>query len=391
MQKTITLLLFCVIFIGCKDKEKQIDYINTCSVIDSLTFTIDFFPHLRCSGSYFDKKHNKTLIYFSEPTTRKELKIFDDQTNELYSIDLKEAVNYLNGDVYNLTFFSKDTIVLSGFYNNRLAYIDSQGELWKTAELTNLLQKNDYQYEVHPTSSCGTIKKGKNLLLHTEYRGRIKSDTLINYYDNLVNWYKNSFESYHFFYVDNIFSDNLSGRFKVKELYKNLYNKPYGFTEPKFYSIINDKIFVFTTYSDYFLIFDANTFELIKKVQLHSDYTKIGVDPIELNEKNIGSYQDVLNQKARRVGYVEDVLYDNKTKNYLLKLHHENFDRFRSNKFSIIILDEEFNKKGEIPFTNGKLKAFCPIQTDKGFMFYSNNNGNKIDEQAPKEFFIIDF
>jgi len=88
---------------------------------------------------------------------------------------------------------------------------------------------------------------------------------------------------------------------------------------------------------------------------------------------------------------VEDILYDEKTKNYLLQLHHENFDRFRSNKFSILLLDEDFNKKGEIPFTDGKIKAFCPIQTDKGFMFYSNNNGNKIEEQAPKEFFIIDF
>jgi len=387
MQKTITLLLFYLIFIGCKNKEKQTGYVNTFSITDTITFNVDFFPSLRCSGSYFDKKHNKTLIYFSEPTTRKELKIFDDNANELYSIDLKKAVNYLNGDVYNLTFFSLDTIVLSGFYNNRLAYINSQGELWKTTELSNLLQKDTFWYELHPASGKGNMRNGNAFLFHSSYIKNPNTAPKLSVYD----WYKNYFESYYFFYVDDVFADTLSGNFKVKGFYKNLYNKPCTFIEPEFYSIINDKIFVFTMYSDYFFVFDATTFELLKEEQAHSDYTKIGTEPVELTKENISNVQDLINQKTRRVGYVEDILYDEKTKNYLLQLHHENLDRFRSNKFSILILDEEFNKKGEIPFTNGKIKAFCPIQTDKGFMFYSNNNGNKIDEQAPKEFFILNF
>jgi len=388
LKKTIIKLLFFLVFISCQNKEeKHTNYTDTFTVIDTLIFNVDFFPRLRCSGSYFDKKHNKTLIYFSEPTTRKELKIFDDNANEFYSVDLKKAVNYLNGDVYNLTFFSLDTIVLSGFYNNRLAYINAQGELWKTAELSNLLQKNTFWYELHPTSGKGNMQNGNSFLFHSSYIENPNTAPKLSVYD----WYKNYFESYYFFYIDNVFADTLSGEFKVKGFYKNFYNKPYRFIEPEFYSIINDKIFVFTMYSDCFLVFDATTFELLKKVQLHSDYTKIGIEPVELTKENISNDQDLINQKTRRVGYVEDILYDDKTKNYLLQLHHENFDRFRSNKFSILILDKEFNKKGEIPFTDGKLKAFCPIQTDKGLMFYSNNNGNKIEEQAPKEFFIIDF
>jgi len=389
MQKTITLILlvFYLIFIGCKNKEKQTGYVNTFSITDTITFTIDFFPKLRCSGSYFDKKHSRTLIYFSEPTTRKVLKIFDDNALELYSVNLEKAEKYLNGDVYNLTFFSLDTIVLSGFYNNRLAYINAQGELWKTAELNNLLQKDEFWYELHPASNNGNMRKENALLLYSSYIDNPNTSSKLSIYQ----WYKNYFESYSFFYIDNVFADTLSGEFKVKGLYKNLYNKLYGFSEPNFYGIVNEKIFVFTMYSDHFFVFDATTFELIKKVQLHSDYTKIGIEPIELTEKNINTYQDVLNKKTRRVGYVKDILYDEKTKNYLLQLHHENFDRFRSNKFSILLLDENFNKKGEVSFTDGKLKAFCPIQTDKGFMFYSNNNGNKIEEQTPKKFFIIDF
>src|SRR5690606_17681612 len=118
----------------------------------------------------------------------------------------------------------------------------------------------------------------------------------MNEYERLVNWYNNVFDAFYFFEVNNIYSDSIIGTFRVEGLYKNLYNTPFSFTEPNFYRIINDAIFVFSTYSDNFLIFDANTFELIKKVKLSSDYTKIGIEPTPLNKENLLNGQEVLNQ-----------------------------------------------------------------------------------------------
>src|SRR5690606_40062218 len=126
-----------------------------------------------------------------------------------------------------------------------------------------------------------------------------------------------------------------------------------------------------------------------RKVKLSSDYTKIGIEPIPLEEESFSNLQEITNQKARKVGYTEDILYDEKSKRYFVMQHHENTNRFRSHQFSIIILDENFEKTVEIPFKEGKIKNWSPIKTDRGLMFCSNSNTDNEDD--PKIFYIINF
>src|SRR5690606_424157 len=105
-------------------------------------------------------------------------------------------------------------------------------------------------------------------------------------------------------------------------------------------------------------------------------------------EENILNLQELLNQKARSVGYVGDILYDKKSKRYFATLIFANKSGgYRNNDFSIISLDENFQKINEIPFTDGKLKSNAPIFTDKGIMFKANIEE---DEDNPREFYILD-
>src|SRR5690606_18926765 len=102
---------------------------------------------------------------------------------------------------------------------------------------------------------------------------------------------------------------------------------------------------------------------------------------------NIKNLQHIVNQKSRSVGYVEDILYDAKSKRYHIMLNFENKNKYRSHHFSVITLDENFQKIKEIPFTDGKIKSNAPIFTDKGIMFKANIEE---DENNPREFYIID-
>lgn len=392
MDKITKLFLLCVFCLSCKQKEVKEHTSNIYTVIDTLKFEMGFIPHSRCSGSYFDNKHQKTLIYFSEPTNDKLLKIFDDKANELYHINLDKGLEYLDYDIYNINIISTDTILLSAAYNNRTAFINAKGEVWKTMDLSPMLQKEGYKYIVHPSAnSGGMISSVNSLLFNLEWRGYVHTDTIpiMNEYERLVDWYNNVFNAFYFFEVSDVYDDSITGAFRLKGIYKNLYNIPFSFTEPNFYRVINNKIFFFTTYSDNFLIFDVNTFELIKKVKLSSDYTRIGIEPIPLDTESLGNLQEITNQKARKVGYTEDILYDDKAKNYYIMQHYENKNRFRSHQFSIIILDENFEKTNEIPFTDNKIKNWVPIKTDRGLMFCSNSNTDNSDE--PKIFYIVDF
>ncbi|MGE4346784.1 MAG: hypothetical protein AB7D46_05140 [Flavobacteriaceae bacterium] len=384
---------FFIVFLGfflfsCKESKEPV-YTNTGEITDTLRFDTKYFSSWNYVGSYYDKKYNKTLIYFGEPKTEKVLKIFDDTGNELYKINLKKGLDTLDYDIKGLSVFSADTIVLCSFYRNKIAVINSKGEVLKMVDFTNQAQENNSIYELHPTvnNSGAMIINEKSLLLASgciDMVNQPKNDFI----KGIKDFYINKYNSFYFFKIDNIFDENTEGVFKVDGLYKNWYNKSYMFVEPNSYRVIGDKIFVFSIYSNEFLVFDVENFEVIKKVQLISDYTTIGTNPIELLEQNIMNLQELVNQKARSVGYVEDILYDKKSKRYFITLNFENKEKYRSHRFSVIILDENFKKINEIPFTDGKLKSNAPISTDKGIMFKANIEE---DEDSPREFYILNF
>jgi len=387
---------FFIVFLGfflfsCKESKEPV-YMDIGKITDTLRFDTKYFSSRNYVGSYYDKKHNKTLIYFGEPKTEKILKIFDDTGNELYKINLKKGLDTLDYDVKGISVFSSDTIVLCSFFRNKIAIINSEGEVLKMVDFTNQAQENNSKYELHPTTkhSGAMIIDKKSLLFVSERRDYVDTTNQPerNNIDRIKDFYIKRFESFYFFKIDDIFSKNPKGNFKVKGLYKNWHDIPYIFVEPNDYRIIEDKIFVFSTYSDSFLILDVESFEVIKKVQLISDYTTIGTEPIELLEENILNLQELLNQKARSVGYVGDILYDKKSKRYFATLIFANKSGgYRNNDFSIISLDENFQKINEIPFTDGKLKSNAPIFTDKGIMFKANIEE---DEDNPREFYILD-
>src|SRR5690606_29499029 len=179
--------------------------------------------------------------------------------------------------------------------------INSEGEVLRTVDFTAQAEENNNRYELHPTinHSGAMIIDKQSLLFTSERRGYIDTDNLPekNYTDKIKDFYIKKFESFYFFKIDNIFDENLIGRFNMKGLYKNWYDKPYLFIEPANYRVVGDKIFVFSIYSDSFLILSVKNFELIKKIQLISDYTIIGTEPIELLSENIKNLQHIVNQK----------------------------------------------------------------------------------------------
>ncbi|MDO4728235.1 MAG: hypothetical protein Q4B43_04430 [Bacteroidota bacterium] len=377
---------FLFTLIGCS---QNVDTDNKLSfrVVDTLYFDTNYIPHPRCSGSYYDKTLKKRLIYLSNPVTEKKMDIFDDQAQKLYTINLEEGVASLNKDTYNINVISKDTIIMYGFYNNKISIINAEGKVWRNIDLSSKLEKDNFR--IRPSENYGGTSVGNSVVLNLEFNNYDKTDTILNLEKHFKNLYSNIFESYKYGYIPNIFSDSVEVRYFAEGFYKNFYEKPYVFVEPNYYRVLNDKLFSFSVYSDQLLVYDLDKLKLEKKQQLKSDYTKIGIDPPTIEHPIEDILQEEINIRARCVGYTQDIIFDSRHQKYYITQHLENLSDAPRKSFSIIFLDTDYNQVGEFLLDKEQMiRSWTPILTDRGIMLCSKKN--TIDENAKKIFYILD-
>jgi|GEM_PF-2982949 len=74
----------------------------------------------------FDSNSGQELVYFAEPITYKELKVFAMDGRLQWSVPLRDVVDSL-GEVNGLTILHPDTMVFLSHYTGRTVYVDGKG------------------------------------------------------------------------------------------------------------------------------------------------------------------------------------------------------------------------------------------------------------------------
>ncbi len=371
-----------LLFISCGKENATVN--------KTIIFNTGFNITNRFSGAYYDKNANKKLIFFADPVSRKKLKVFNDSGQLIKDVSLKNAVNFLH-NIGGISVVSSDTIILNSAYTNKLAFINSKGELWKKMDLGRYLDnKRGDVYELYSSPSDFLLKD--ELFFFCEWRDNVLRKKSEDYNFNVFSeFHHNNFSGPYFFKVSDIYSNELTAEFGLDSFYSNLSTKSVIYLEPPHYTIVNGDLFIISVYSDKLYLVDKENLKLKKEIEISSEYTSIGTTPFPIDNNTYTNIEALNKQKALESGYIARLHFDAVKKIYYALVFTSdkgaNPKDVKSWPFSIMTLDENFKKVDEIMMTDVDVMGAFSIMTDKGLMFYSNKNSNDA-KSSTKEFVI---
>lgn len=366
-----------------------------------VTFQIGFQSSAKYTGVYYDKTLKKEIIYFAEPVTRKCLKTFDLFGNIIDSILLVNALDYL-GEIEGISVISKDTIIVNSLYTNKYAIINSQGKCWHTVDLNNAMQNiNNNIYELYTSVMPSSIKFQDFLIFNCSWRynsiDRLNNNEPANDLDYLKYFYKNTLHSPYFIKVNDYISQTPNVEFGLFSFYNQISEFPKVFVEPPFFKILNDKIFVFSTYSDFLFVVNPYDLEILEKIKITSRYTDIGIKAPSISMETIPYLEKIINDEARTKGYINRIYYNTIDKEYIVEVVHElkKDDVSKANivfrPFSIIVFNESFTKYNEFNFPKDKYNGGFSALTQEGLMIAKKPNLKIQSNDHEKTFSIFTF
>ncbi|HMC97622.1 MAG TPA: hypothetical protein VKG92_08220, partial [Flavobacteriales bacterium] len=132
-----------------------------------LRFEVGFSRSLRTSGSFLDPT-GRDVVYFANTATHKKIRFYTKDGTLIKEVPLVEAVKRL-GDIARVDAWDLDSIMLSGMYDNEIAYVNGKGECWRTIHLDTLLNPPEGdRYELW-ASSMSSPRCAGALFYHTSW------------------------------------------------------------------------------------------------------------------------------------------------------------------------------------------------------------------------------
>ena len=363
MKKSILIITILFCFSACKKENKA-------TVIKEKSFHIGFHYTPSFSGIFTDSKTLEEFVYFGEPVTKKELKIFHLNGKILEVISLKK-INAILGDIDKIEVLSKDTIVAISKYTGVLVAFDSKGEPRTTVDVNKIgKEKNGNFFEYH-TLGASVFTDKNSVFLKCDWRynsadklnNKEPKDNLeyLRYYEN------NSFKSPFFLKITNFFSTKPTVSFECYNLDNNFTEKPV-FTLFSQYQCDNGFVFVSDFGSGNILCLDSKKLTISKKINIESNYTTIGFKHSEINKETYNKVQEIVNASCLK-GHFSKLWYNLKEKKYYVMVHHEIIGKIKAdNPFSIITYDTNFENPKEYPFLDRNYRGGYSIMTKEGLM-----------------------
>lgn len=353
---------------------------------DAISFDVGFAVTANYSGSYVDNVQNRRLLYFADPVTAKSLKIFNDEAALLHEINLKEPIDRLQ-TIDDITVFAPDTIVLNSRFTNKIAVIDSKGQVWKFLDLQKTLTRGSNVYEVH-SSAMKDLRLNESLLFNSEWRQDV-TDIPENSWDIFTQYYERLFVEPYFVKISDFLTEPLKAQFGFR-LYPLFMDEASFIIEPPFYTVVNGRLLVTSHFSNEIFEVDAESLELKGRYPIASSHTKIGHDPIPINKNTFANAQQIVDKYAKTAGRISMIEYDPLGRRYVVVVYHETDTpkTLPEQRFSLIFTDENFNIQNEIAYTNSSFAGWFCLRTDKNLLFYANENS----DDAPhgnKKFVIL--
>lgn len=343
MKRIVFNLLLLTILIACTHNTSN----KTFNHIKNYTFYSGFN-----SGNMQTKKINKKeYICYGDLKTRKKIAIHSLDNSEKYFVDVS-AINTLGEQAIAYAVNNFDSIYLLSKYSNFIFLIDSSGTI-KNKYNFNKNPLINAQFELSPISSPFLYNKSTFILsLNFKPNNSHRFDTPSDY----IKYYSDCKKSYQLCKISNLNKDTLDLQFGTKNLYANFTKSTDLTIEGNHYSQVNNMIIFTSAYSDSLYLIDPITLSLKEKIKITSDYSQAYISPISIADSFNNS--KLLNQNFKSNGQIRDIVYDKSKQLYYCSISHKpkSIETPWSDPipWSIIVLNEEFNKIDEIKMDEKK-------------------------------------
>ena len=390
IPKTVIALSITILaFVACSpkpDKAKVVKDIvfNTKQISDS-------------PNTYYDRELKKEIIYMYDQIIDKKIFLYSAEGQLINTIPLNRALDTID-NIGRITLISPDTIVINSYHTNEILLLNRNGRVWKKLDLTNKLtdrKGNVFEF----MSGMYPINQNINHLIYKcTWISNFIDDKSNNVPDNDIDYlkyfYVNVSRSSDFITLSDIVNEHPKINFHTSEFYKQILDSSQLLAEPPMFTLINNAIFINSYYSDKLFKVDASNFRLCQTIQIVSDYTKIGTNPIKINEGVIGKIQDSITYKEKTSGRIERLLYNASKKEYYCIVKHEitteSYDR-RHIPFSVITLDTNFIKTKEYLFDNYQYAYSSSLITNEGLMLLKNDTTKSLIKNANITYTLFSF
>ena len=381
----------CAIFFlfSCNKIEKEIQFISK----REIKCKIGFEPSVTKLYIYYDKTNKKEYLYFVDRGDHKHLKIFDLNGKMTDSIPLKPIYNEI-GLLGAVSIISLDTIIITSFNTNKIAFINRKGICWRKLDLNYLATDENKNYYLFHNSASSDEIIDNNMLLSTVWAYNItdsanapSQNDRIKYWEHYMD---NRINNYYLASLKDIYSEKPKLQFGLKSFHKNMGDKSNFFVESSRHIQSNGKIILVSDYDDNVFVINAKTLIIEKKKQISSKYTKVGTQLI--TNKELDKNTEILNIRVRTSGYISCIYFDKIKCVYYLKVYHqipENTPKQQQGNhkrpFSIIVTDTTFKKLGEYQFDYKKYDGLVFAVTSEGILLLKKNkikpNPKKIKDE----------
>lgn len=194
-------------------------------------------------------------------------------------------------------------------------------------------------------------------------------------------FYNYFYNSPYFFKLSNYFSDTLSFEFGLDDIYHQICEDNSDYGEFPTYTYIKDKLIFYSMFSNSLFIINPDDFQIEKKLELKSKFTKIGHPAVSLTKGKVMEQRHESQKIMEKIGKILSVFYDNSY--YYIVLKHEDLksenpkESKTASSFSVIVLNDNFVFVDEFLFDAKEYEQYSGMMTKKGLAFQKTNTQNE--------------
>jgi hypothetical protein len=348
---------------------------------DSLVFKPGYLSELKHSGSFFCEALKEERFYFGNVASNKLIKVFSPEGVLHDSIPLNKVFEKGEG-IDDFDFVSPDTILVLSLYTNHLYLLNRQGEIWKEYDLNDLIVLDErLKYELSASFFGRMLAKDTSLILALNL-GLSKQGTWTPEDHRYLISKKWSLP--HYARLDGLFGDTLHLSMGFS-LYQEVAPEDSLklLIDLKSYFIGEETVLVNSSFSDEIYELELPDLSLKQTHQLVSSYTAIGAETASLQEVDMTTAFQKMQEEVLTRGSIFEIIYQKEKQHYLIAIIHEREASLYKEEgyapWSLMILNKNFQKIGELPMEGKKLLPHLGLKDGK-LMIQKNSRGGKAND-----------
>ena len=382
-QLFLKYLFYCTIVVTCcscrsdlKSKfnlEKSAEYLFDVGFLSNHKFMGVISSELAPTGDT-----NRVLFYFGDPITQKKIKFFNADNNLVYTTPLLLVHDTLDG-IRHFEIFAKDSILVFGAHNDKLAIVNFSGEILGVLHFESRIKPYlDWWLDYYPTYSGSCVDKN-DLFLYVQFYSlskKIPTNPPTTFFADALNA--------PFFLRIRNFADSIKMEytFGLFNFYRRFMNDSMAMTELVRYNVENNQLILFSLFSDTLYFINEDSLTIDHAFRIESSFTSVSSPPVRLTSTQ--AYQDYLKNVLRYKGYISKVMFDDKHSIYVILVAHTfNPEKNRTRDYSLCLYNSNGEKIQDLSWPEAEGEAGIIYQYGSNY-YILNVENNDLKNQGYK-------